>query len=166
MTRCYVALGANLGDPIATVRAAISALHELPNCELVAESSLYRTAPVGLKRQPDFINAVVALDTVLPAPTLINLMFRIEEKFGRQRVPNGARNLARTLDLDILLYGDEVDTDPTLTLPHPRMHERAFVLAPLAEIVPKIVIPGHGNVSELLTHCSDQRIERLVSGRA
>lgn len=164
MTRCYVALGANLGDPIATVRAAISALHELPNCELVAESSLYRTAPVGLKHQPDFINAVVAIDTVLPAPTLMNSLFRIEEKFGRQRVPNGARNLARTLDMDMLLYGDQLETDLALILPHPRMHERAFVLAPLAEITHEIVIPGQGKVTELLALCSDQRIERLCSG--
>jgi len=163
MTRCYVALGANLGDPIATVRAAISVLRELPECGHIAESSLYRTAPVGLKHQPDFINAVVAIDTVLPAPTLMHLLFSIEEKFGRQRAPNGARNLARTLDLDLLLYGNQVAADPALTLPHPRMQERAFVLAPLAEIVPDIVIPGHGNVDQLLARCSDQRIERLVS---
>lgn len=161
MTRCYVALGANLGDPIATVRAAISALRELPDCTLVAESSLYRTAPVGLKHQPDFINAVVALDSVSPAPTLMNQLFRIEEKFGRQREPSGARNLARTLDLDLLLYADQISADPALTLPHPRMHERAFVLAPLAEIAPDVIIPCHGSVVDLLAYCVEQRIERL-----
>lgn len=166
MTRSYVALGANLGEPIVTLRAAIAALRELPDSELVAASSLYRTAPVGLKYQPDFINAVVAIDTVLPAPTLMSLLFRIEEKFGRQRTPNGARNLARTLDLDLLLYGDQIDTDPALTLPHPRMHERAFVLAPLAEIAPDTKIPGYASVAELLASCHDQRIERLVSGPA
>ena len=165
-TRCYVALGANLGDPVATVRAAISALRELPDSRLVAESSLYRTAPVGLKYQPDFINAVVAIDTVLPAPTLMHLLFRIEERFGRQRATNGARNLARTLDLDLLLPGDQTDTNPALTLPHPRMHERAFVLAPLAEIAPDTKIPGYASVAELLASCHDQRIERLVSGPA
>lgn len=164
--RCYVALGANLGDPVATVRAAISALCGLPDCRMVAESSLYCTAPVGLKHQPDFINAVVAIDTVLPAPTLMSLLFRMEEKFGRQRTPNGARNLARTLDLDLLLYGDQTDTNPALTLPHPRMHERAFVLAPLAEIAPDTKIPGYASVAELLASCHDQRIERLVSGPA
>lgn len=162
MTRCYVALGANLGDPVATVGAAISALRELPDCDLVAESSLYRSAPVGLKHQPDFINAVVAIDTVLPAPTLMGALFHIEEKFGRQRAPNGARNLARTLDLDLLLFGDQVSVDPALTIPHPRMHERAFVLAPLFEIAPEAVIAGHGKAVELLAHCGNQRIEPLI----
>jgi 2-amino-4-hydroxy-6-hydroxymethyldihydropteridine diphosphokinase len=163
VTRCFVALGANLGDPIATVRAAILALRELPDCELIAASSLYRTAPVGLKQQPDFINAVAAIDSVLPAPTLMNLLFRIEEKFGRQRAANGVRNLARTLDLDLLLYGEEVSNDPAITLPHPRMHERAFVLAPLSEIAPNLTILGHGHVATLLTRCRDQQIERLPS---
>jgi 2-amino-4-hydroxy-6-hydroxymethyldihydropteridine diphosphokinase len=163
MTRCYVALGANLGDPVATVLMAISALSELSGCELIAESSLYRTAPVGLKHQPDFINAVVAIDTVLPAPTLMRLLFRIEEKFGRQRAPTGVRNLARTLDLDLLLFGDQISAEPALTLPHPRMHERAFVLAPLAEITTDLVVPGQGGVSELLALCGGQRIERLPS---
>lgn len=160
-TRCYVALGANLGDPIATVRAAIAALRKLPDSQLVATSSLYRTAPVGLKQQPDFINAVVAIDSVLPAPTLMNLLFRIEEQFGRQRSPDGARNLARTLDLDLLLYGDQVSDDPALTLPHPRMHERAFVLAPLHEIAPDLKIPNCGAVDERLALCAEQQIARL-----
>jgi 2-amino-4-hydroxy-6-hydroxymethyldihydropteridine diphosphokinase len=167
--RCYVALGANLGDPVATVHAAIEALRELPNTHLVSASSLYRTAPVGLKHQPDFINAVVAIDAVSPAPTdskaranaLMHSLFRVEEKFGRRREPSGARNLARTLDLDLLLYADEISDDPNLTLPHPRMHERAFVLAPLAEIAPDLVIPNRGTVSELLAKCADQRIARL-----
>ena len=187
-TRCYVALGANLGEPIATVRAAISALRELPGTQLVSASSLYRTAPVGLKHQPDFINAVVAIDTgeaeVAQGATLlrrsgsavqsrhsappprdarnfIQALFRIEEMFGRQREPSGARNLARTLDLDLLLYGDQINDDPSLTLPHPRMHHRAFVLAPLAEIAPDLMIPGRGCVASLLKLCVDQRIERL-----
>ncbi|MBL0074714.1 MAG: 2-amino-4-hydroxy-6-hydroxymethyldihydropteridine diphosphokinase [Rhodocyclaceae bacterium] len=167
--RCYVALGANLGDPVATVHAAIEALRELPNTHLVGASSLYRTAPVGLKHQPDFINAVVTIDAVSPAPTdpmaganaLMHSLFRIEEKFGRRREPSGARNLARTLDLDLLLYADEISDDINLTLPHPRMHERAFVLAPLAEIAPDLVIPNRGTVRELLAKCADQRIERL-----
>ena len=168
--RCYVALGANLGDPVATVHAAMLALRDIPNTNLVSVSSLYRTAPVGLKHQPDFINAVVAIDGVSPAPTdtsadaklLMQALFRIEEKFGRQREPSGARNLARTLDLDLLLYADEISNDPDLTLPHPRMHERAFVLAPLAEIAPDLVIPNRGTVRELLAKCADQRIARLA----
>ena len=171
--RCYVALGANLGDPVATVHAAIEALRELPNTHLVGASSLYRTAPVGLKHQPDFINAVVTIDAVSPAPSdikadpradasaLMQALFRIEEKLGRRREPSGARNLARTLDLDLLLYADEISDDINLTLPHPRMHERAFVLAPLAEIAPDLVIPNRGTVRELLAKCADQRIERL-----
>ena len=189
IVRCYVALGANLGDPVATLHAAIVALRDMPNTNLVSASSLYRTAPVGLKHQPDFINAVVAIDRIsLPplqgeggvggvsstngvssAPTdktaaaksLMQALFRIEEKFGRQREPSGARNLARTLDLDLLLYADEISDDPDLTLPHPRMHERAFVLAPLAEIAPDLFIPSRGHVTDLLKSCADQRIERL-----
>lgn len=156
--RCFVALGANLGDPIATVKAAIGALRALPDTEFVAASSLYRTAPVGLKHQPDFINAVVELIAGLPAPTLLNSLFAIEEDFGRLR---SVRNAPRTLDLDLLLYGNSVSRDPLLTLPHPRLHERAFVLAPLAEIAPRLMIPGRCSVADLLRGCADQRIEKL-----
>jgi 2-amino-4-hydroxy-6-hydroxymethyldihydropteridine diphosphokinase len=154
--RCFVALGANLGDPVRTVRAAILALRELPQTEFIAASSLYRTAPVGLRHQPDFINAVVELIAVSPAPTFLEALFEIEARFGRQR---SVKNAPRTLDLDLLLYGDEVRDDPQLTLPHPRLHERAFVLAPLAEIAPHLVIPGRGRVADLLLQCADQRIE-------
>jgi 2-amino-4-hydroxy-6-hydroxymethyldihydropteridine diphosphokinase len=158
--RCYVALGANLGDPIATVMAAIAALRELPETAFVAASSLYRTAPVGLKHQPDFINAVVELNAVVPAPTLLDMLFAIEARFGRQR---SVRNAPRSLDLDLLLYGEERRADPVLSLPHPRMHERAFVLAPLAELAPGLTIPGHGPVPELLARCADQPVEKLVA---
>ncbi|MCF8179743.1 MAG: 2-amino-4-hydroxy-6-hydroxymethyldihydropteridine diphosphokinase [Sulfuritalea sp.] len=156
--RCFIALGANLGDPVATVKAAILALRELPQTQFVAASSLYRTAPVGLKHQPDFINAVVELLAVSPAPTLLDQLFAIEERFGRQR---SVKNAPRTLDLDLLLYGDTVSEDPQLTLPHPRLHERAFVLAPLAEIAPLLGVPGRGAVGELLRNCSAQRIQRI-----
>lgn len=156
--RCFVALGANLGDPIATVKAAILALRALPDTQFIASSSLYRTAPVGLRHQPDFINAVVEVIAVSPAPTFLNLLFAIEEDFGRRR---SVRNAPRTLDLDLLLYGDMVSRDPELTLPHPRLHERAFVLAPLAEIAPRLMIPGRASVAELLRGCADQRIEKL-----
>ena len=157
--RCFIALGANLKDPLATVKAAILALRELPETEFIAASSLYRTAPVGLKHQPDFINAVVELLAVAPALTFLQSLFAIEERFGRQR---SVKNAARTLDLDLLLYGDQISTDAQLTLPHPRLHERAFVLAPLAEIAPRLVIPGRGSVSELLARCADQQIEKLL----
>ena len=156
--RCFIALGANLGDPVATVKAAIVALRVLPQTEFIAASSLYRTAPVGLKHQPDFINAVVELVAVSSAPTLLDSLFAIEERFGRLR---SVKNAPRTLDLDLLLYGDLVSDDPQLTLPHPRLHERAFVLAPLAEIAPQLAIPGRGGVSELLLRCADQQIARL-----
>ena len=157
--RCFIALGANLGDPVRTVTAAIAALRTLPDTEFLAASSLYRTAPVGLRHQPDFINAVVELVAVPPAPVLLQSLFEIEGRFGRQR---SVRNAPRTLDLDLLLYGDEVSDDPGLTLPHPRLHERAFVLAPLAEIAPQLRIPGRGSVADLLLQCADQQIEKLL----
>lgn len=158
----YVALGANLGDPVATVRAAIVALAGIAGARLVAASSLYRTAPVGLKHQPDFINAVAALDVdaaVSPAPTLLECLFAIEADFGRVR---SVRNAPRTLDLDLLLYGEERHGGPTLTLPHPRLTERAFVLAPLCEIAPHLTLPGLGNVAALLPAVAHQRIEKLA----
>ena len=157
--RCFIALGANIGDPGLTVRAAILALRELPQTEFIAASSLYRTAPVGLRHQPDFINAVVEVIAVAPAPTFLESLFAIEARFGRLR---SVKNAPRTLDLDLLLYGDETSDDPRLTLPHPRLHERAFVLAPLVEIAPQLVIPGRGRVADLLLHCADQRIERIL----
>jgi 2-amino-4-hydroxy-6-hydroxymethyldihydropteridine diphosphokinase len=157
--RCFIALGANLGDPVLTVSKAIAALRELPQTEFVAASSLYRTAPVGLKHQPDFINAVVELIAVSPAPTLLEALFAIEGRFGRQR---SVKNAPRTLDLDLLLYGDVVSDDPQLTLPHPRLHERAFVLAPLAEIAPQLSIPGRGSVAALLLRCAGQQVEKLL----
>ncbi len=159
---CFVALGANLGDPVATVRAALDELRRLPDARLIAASSLYRTAPVGLRHQPDFINAVVRLEVdpaVLPPSTLLERLFAIEARFGRRRsIPNAPR----TLDLDLLLYGDRVSDDRHCTLPHPRAHERAFVLAPLAEIDPSLTIAGHGTVAELLRACAGQDIERLA----
>ena len=168
--RCFIALGANMGNPVATVSAAIVALRSLPQTEFVAASSLYRTAPVGLRHQPDFINAVVELVAVtcprsgIPgtqsAPrSLLDALFEIEARFGRQR---SVRNAPRTLDLDLLLYGDAVSDDPQLTLPHPRLHERAFVLAPLAEIAPHLNIPGRGPVGSLLLQCADQQIQKLL----
>lgn len=157
--RCFIALGANLGNPVVTVNAAIAALRELPGARFIAASSLFRTAPVGLKHQPDFINAVVEMIAVSPAPTFLAQLFAIEERFGRQR---SVKNAPRTLDLDLLLYGDQLSDDPRLTLPHPRLHERAFVLAPLAELAPQLTIPGHGRVGDLLLRCADQAVEKLL----
>ena len=158
MIRAYVALGSNLGDPVGTLKDAIENLAALRGSLLKAISSLYRTAPVGLRHQPDFINAVVALDTRLAPMELLEELFAVEAAFGRQR---GIKNAPRTLDLDLLLYGDQVQDDPQLTIPHPRMHERAFVLVPLAEIAPDTFIPGHGRVADLLAACAGQRIHLL-----
>jgi 2-amino-4-hydroxy-6-hydroxymethyldihydropteridine diphosphokinase len=155
----YVALGANLGDPAITVRTAIEALRGMASVCLLNVSSLYRTAPVGLRDQPDFINAVAALAVTGSADDFLAALFAIEASFGRVR---GIKNAPRTLDLDLLLYGTESRNAPGLTLPHPRLTERAFVLAPLAEIAPTLVINGHGRVADLLARVADQRIERLA----
>lgn len=159
MTLAYVALGANLGDPIATVNTAVKALKGLPRSRLLAMSSLYRTAPVGLKDQPDFINAVAALETELTPAAFLEELFAIEARFGRQR---SVRNAPRTLDLDLLLHGSTRSDNPAVILPHPRMHERAFVLAPLMEIAPELDIPGHGTIALLREHCADQNIQRIT----
>ncbi len=155
----YIALGANLADPLAQVRAATQALARLPACRLLRASSLYRTAPVGIQGQADFINAVVAMATTLSPQALLAALFAVEEAFGRRRDYHQA---PRTLDLDLLLYDDEVIDDPLLQLPHPRMHLRGFVLAPLVEIAADCTIPGRGRASAWLPAVSGQRIERIV----
>lgn len=139
MIRAFVALGSNLGDSTRTVHEAIQALATLRDSSLVAVSSLIQTEPVGLRNQPDFINAVAAIDTFLPPLVLLDALFDIEAQFGRVR---SIKNAPRTLDLDLLLYGETIMNTPTLILPHPRLHERAFVLTPLLEIAPDIFIPG------------------------
>jgi 2-amino-4-hydroxy-6-hydroxymethyldihydropteridine diphosphokinase len=155
--RAYVGIGANLGDPAAQVRAAIDALAALPGTRLAGTSSLYRTAPVGFAGQPDFVNAVAALDTTLAPHALLDALLGIEARGGRER---SFRDAPRTLDLDLLLYGDATLDDPELVVPHPRMHGRAFVLAPLVEIDPGIVIPGHGPAAECLARLADQRVAK------
>lgn len=157
--RAYVALGSNLGDPLTTVQAAFGALRSLPETVLAAASSLYRSVPVGLRNQPDFINAVAALDTRLDADALLAELFAVEARFGRRRDYHHA---PRTLDLDLLLHGDETCSAAQLTLPHPRMHERAFVLLPLLELAPDIAIPGHGPARELMKSCREQKLAKLA----
>jgi 2-amino-4-hydroxy-6-hydroxymethyldihydropteridine diphosphokinase len=158
MNTAYVALGANLGDPAATVRAAFGALANLPESRVSRSSSLYRTAPVGLTDQPDFINAVAELQTTLAPEALLDALFDIEQRFGRIRAD---KNGPRTLDLDLLLYDDQRIDLPHLTLPHPRLHLRAFVLQPLAEIAPQLVIPGRGAVAAWLPAVANQGIVKL-----
>jgi 2-amino-4-hydroxy-6-hydroxymethyldihydropteridine diphosphokinase len=156
--RAYIALGANLGRAAEQVQYGARALAALPSTKLLHCSSLYRTAPVGNTAQPDFINAVCALETTLPAPGLMQALLEIERAHGRVRdVPGGPR----TLDLDLLLYGEAVLNTADLTVPHPRLHERAFVLYPLQEIAPGLEIPGRGRLEDLLPGCAGQPIEKL-----
>ena len=222
--RAYVALGSNLGDPVAQVRAGAQALGQLPGTRLVRCSSLYRTAPVGITDQPDFINAVCETDTGMQAGEFMWALLDIERAHGRQRdlptaMEGGSAGNAgavfrptamdggrfgllpsrgitpslegrstgheavsessplhwanagavfqpggpRTLDLDLLLYGELVCHEPGLTLPHPRLHARAFVLYPLSEIAPGLNIPGRGTVDTLRAGCVGQAIERLAA---
>jgi 2-amino-4-hydroxy-6-hydroxymethyldihydropteridine diphosphokinase len=156
--RAYVGIGSNLDNPLAHVRDAMAALDELPATRVVARASLYRSAPIGKLDQPDFVNSVAALDTTLAPEQLLDELFAIEARHGRAR---GERNAPRTLDLDLLLYGDRRMHEERLTLPHPRMHERAFVLLPLAELDADAHIPGHGSVRALLAAVSDQRVARM-----
>lgn len=156
--RAWIGLGANLGDARATLRAALHALAALPGCSLAGVSSLWRSAPVDAQG-PDFLNAVAALDTTLGPIELLRALQGIELAHGRERP---YRNAPRTLDLDLLLHGDTVMADPVLTLPHPRAHERAFVLAPLAELAPQLRLPGRdAPLARLLQDVADQAIERL-----
>ena len=158
MTRAYVGLGANLGEPSQTIGQAFKALDALPGTRLKSRSPLYRSSPIGQADQPDFINAVAELRTSLTAGELLAALLEIESRHGRER---SFRNAPRTLDLDLLLHGDEVMASERLTLPHPRMHERAFVLKPLLDIAPDIEIPGHGAARDLLPGCSSQKAERI-----
>lgn len=151
MTLAFVAIGANLGDARATVRRAMEALDGLPRTRVTALSSLYRSAPVDASG-PDFINAVAAVDTALAPAELLAALHRLEHDAGRERP---FRNAPRTLDLDLLRHGASVLQHPALTLPHPRMLQRAFVLQPLAEIAPDQVTPAQ------LAEVADQAIERL-----
>jgi 2-amino-4-hydroxy-6-hydroxymethyldihydropteridine diphosphokinase len=153
----FVGLGANLGDAHATLESAVLALAELPHTQLRQCSSWYRSAPVDAAG-PDFINAVAWLETTLAAKDLLTRLIEIETRHGRER---SHRNAPRTLDLDLLIYGDERIETPTLVVPHPRMHERAFVLAPLAELWPDGVVPGRGTVIDLLERVAHQRVVRL-----
>ena len=159
MHLAYIALGANLADPVAQITAALAALRDLPQSRLLRASSLYRTAPVGIHGQPDFINAVAAVETTLAPQALLAALFAGEGQFGRRR---DFHHAPRTLDLDLLLYDDAILDTPELTLPHPRMHLRAFVLAPLLEIAPDCRIPGRGLAAAWLPAVSMQQIKRLA----
>ena len=161
LVRAYIGLGSNLANPMQQVARALDELSALPQSRLVARSGLYRSAPLGPPDQPDYINAVAAIDTQLDAKILLQHLQGIESLHGRVR--NGERWGPRTLDLDLLLYGNEISSDAELTLPHPGAHQRAFVLAPLCAIAPQCTIPGKGRADDLLRACGAQLIERVDS---
>ncbi|MSO57478.1 MAG: 2-amino-4-hydroxy-6-hydroxymethyldihydropteridine diphosphokinase [Thermoleophilia bacterium] len=147
MAQAYVGVGANLGDREATIREALRRLAELPGIAVVAVSELRETAPWGPVPQPAYLNGAVALETALAPRALLDALLSVERSLGRVREERWG---PRTIDLDLLLYGDETLVEPGLEVPHPRLHERAFALEPLAELDPALVVPGRGTVSGLL----------------
>ena len=153
----YIGLGANLGDTQATIRAAPDALSRLAHTEVLAVSPLYRSAPID-STGPDYTNAVAAVRTCLGPIELLTALQDIEQDHGRERPYH---NAPRTLDLDLLMYGEQVITTPLLCIPHPRMHARAFVLRPLADLAPNLTIPGRGRLQPLLAVLDDQDVQRI-----
>jgi 2-amino-4-hydroxy-6-hydroxymethyldihydropteridine diphosphokinase len=147
-TRAYVGLGANLGDRSAMLRAALEQLDAEPGVRLVAVSAIRETQPVGYLDQPQFLNAAAAIDTDLPPRELLDRLLGIERRLGRTR--EGPRFGPRTIDLDLLLYGEERVDEPGLAVPHPRLHERLFVLEPLSDLDATLIVPGKGPLSEIL----------------
>jgi len=155
----YIGLGSNRDEPRTQVMRAFEEIAALPHTRLAARSPLYRSAPLEAPGQAEYVNAVAAVDTELSAPQLLDALLAIEARHGRERP---FANAARTLDLDLLLYDEVALTSPALTLPHPRMHRRAFVLRPLLDLDPRAEVPGRGSARELLRGCADQVIERLA----
>ncbi len=156
----YIGLGSNLGDPVAQIRSALSTLASMLETRLVRHSSFYRNPPVGYLDQPEFVNAVAEIRTRLAPRDLLDQVLALERNQGRTR---DFANAPRTIDLDILLYGGHVVNEPGLTIPHPRMLERAFVLMPLAEIAPDAVVPGIGRVSGLVKRVDSSGLVKLPS---
>lgn len=154
----FIALGSNLADPASQVIEAFDAIAALPETELSSRSSLYLSTPVGYADQPDFINAVIRIKTRLSPRRLLAALLDLEQRRGRERT---FRNAPRVIDLDILLYNELTQDDSELTLPHPRMHERAFVLMPLLEIAPEITIPGHGSALRCMEKTTAQLLLRV-----
>jgi len=157
-TVAYIGIGANLGDARGNVADALERLQRLPGCTLMAASGLYRTAPIDSSGD-DYINAVARIATTLGAEALLQALHGIEQAHGRERP---YRNAPRTLDLDLLLYGDQQIASATLTVPHPRMTERAFVLVPLLELAPAIHIPGKGAAQQYAASVADQGISPII----
>ena len=158
MTIAYIGIGSNQGDSRAQVLRAFDELASLPGTQLEGRSALYRSAPVEAPGQADYVNAAAGVDTQLSAAQLLAALQDIELRHGRER-PHP--NAPRTLDLDLLLYGEMSFASAMLTLPHPRMHQRAFVLLPLLDLEPRLEVPGLGTARELLARCAGQRIVRM-----
>ncbi|UCE89170.1 MAG: 2-amino-4-hydroxy-6-hydroxymethyldihydropteridine diphosphokinase [Pseudomonadota bacterium] len=155
----WIGLGSNLQDPVNQVRTALVELDAIPDTHLVRHSRLYRSAPMGPADQPDYINAVAMLETTLSPRGLLDELRAIESRHGRVR--GGPRWGPRTLDLDLLLFGERRIAQADLTVPHPGLHVRAFVLYPLVEIAPDLTIPGHGRVRDLADRCDGEGVEPL-----
>jgi len=158
MTIAFVGIGSNLEEPTQQVTRAFAELDGLPHSRVVARSSLYRSAPLGHTEQPDFVNAVAQLETGMPAERLLDELQALESRHGRQR---SFANAPRTLDLDLLLFEKLQVKTERLTLPHPRMHERAFVLEPLLEIAPRASIPGIGTARDALDKLAGQAVQKI-----
>ncbi|QQS16396.1 MAG: 2-amino-4-hydroxy-6-hydroxymethyldihydropteridine diphosphokinase [Neisseriales bacterium] len=156
--KAYLGLGSNLNDPIRQVKAALATLADHPKIRLMASSSFYLTKPVGYLNQPDFINAVAIITTSLMPYDLLKAMLRIEEQFGRKRT---FRNAPRILDIDLLWYQDVVCADPILTLPHPRLAQRAFVLLPLMELDPDLLVFPNRTLKMLLARVECEGVMRI-----
>ena len=156
--QAFIGIGSNLENPVAQVQQALEAFATIPKTHMLCCSPLYRSEPLGPPNQPDYINAVARLETELTPDHLLAALQKIENNHGRVRT---IRWGPRTLDLDLLLYDDHIQDDPHLTLPHPRMHERAFVLYPLYDIAPDLVIPTHGPIAALLAKCPPLALRKI-----
>ncbi len=155
---CYIGLGSNLEHPVTQVATALLELERLPDCRNLKHSSLYRSDPVGPPGQPDYINAVASLETTLLPLELLDALQALEQRHQRVRIEHWG---PRTLDLDLLLFGDQQILNERLTVPHPYLHERSFVLFPLAEIAPQISIPHQKSLEECLKNCDKGSLERI-----
>ena len=159
--RVYVGLGSNLEDPVTQVLDAVEELEMIPDSILVSRSGLYRGKPMGPADQPDYVNAVVAMDTLLSAENFLRELTRIEDLQGRVR--GGEKWGPRIIDLDLLMYGKHKINTPELTVPHPGMHERDFVIIPLSELAGDVIVPGQGRLTSLINKCENHSLKKLVT---
>ena len=159
--RVYIGMGSNLNDPVAQVLEAVEELEMIPDTILAERSTLYSCKPMGPKDQPDYVNAVVAMDTLLSADELHKALISIEDLQGRSR--DGDKWGPRIIDLDLLLYGNSTIDTPALTVPHPGMHERDFVIIPLEELAGNLNIPGRGHLYSLINKCKSHSLKKLIT---